>query len=253
MRGKSKALPWSKVQAVGDSSNTLSLPSGIAANCSPVLRGLLERRLLWLASLLFCPSQTPWGRWQVSFQLVWLLLTPGFKSQLSLSNLHLPLAHFFPLCLMSAASPEPLDSPDPSFLACSGCTLCCLCLILFPMFCSQRGVWEGMRCWEQCPEAGGQEKQNQLMDQRLTTDHALLRLPCPLSPPVFHEAALLLNKQRAQPISRVSDQRLRWGPSLSFCSGVPRLSHPCHQLKDDDDKDLCVPIAWRTGLGWPIF
>ena len=63
-------------------------------------------------------SMNPLGHgWQVSFQLIWLLLTPAFKSQLLLSNLHLPLACFSLLCLISVASPEPLDSPDPSFLA----------------------------------------------------------------------------------------------------------------------------------------
>lgn len=120
--------------------------------------------------------------WQVSLQLIWLLLTPTFKSWLLLSNLHLPLAHFSPLCLTTLASPEPPDSPDPSSLAFSGCTLCSLCLILFHMFCSQRGVWEGIQdwlCWEQCPVTGGQEKQNHLMDQCLTTDRAPLRLSLP--------------------------------------------------------------------------
>lgn len=77
---------------------------------------------------------------QVSFQLIRLLLTPLFKSQLLLSNSHLPFAHFSLPCLLSVASPEALDSPDPSLLAFTSCALCCLCLTLFRIFCSQCGV-----------------------------------------------------------------------------------------------------------------
>lgn len=81
--------------------------------------------------------------WQVSFQLIWLLLTPLFKSQLLLSNLHLPLAHFSLLCLLPVASPESLNSPDPSLLAFSSCSLCSLPGFIRNILQSVRRVWEG--------------------------------------------------------------------------------------------------------------
>lgn len=71
-------------------------------------------------------------------------------------------------------------------------------------------------------------------------------LPALLHPLPSTRQLLLLNKQRAQPVPWVLEQGFHWGPSLCFCFGLPKLSHPCHPPKGD--KDLRVPIAWRSGL-----
>lgn len=89
-------------------------------------------------------------------------------------------------------------------------------------------------------ETGGQERQKQLMDWCLTMDYGRgsWASPCPL--PLF---ALLLLQQRAQPVPAL------W--TRAHAEGPDRISHPCHLLKDG--KDLCVPIASTTGLGWSTY
>lgn len=134
----------------------------------------------------------------------------------------IPSCTLLPLCLTSVASPGPLDSPDPTFLALSRCMGCCLCLILFTVFCSQRRDWGGI-CWEQCQTQEVRRSKTSKWIGVLPWTMCSSASPSPLSP-CF---ALLLHQQRAQPVPWVLDQGSCWGPrqakpSLSSAEGWQR-------------------------------
>lgn len=148
VRGKSKALTDSRsslweTHPVSATRNYCKLfPSSLVS-----LKGHLNSQAA------FCSPWIPWGMDAASLSAGLASHSYIRVSALGL-NLHLPLGTLLPLCLKSVASPGPLDSPDPSFLALSRCLGCCLCLILFSVFGSQCGGW-GRICWEQCQRQEG--------------------------------------------------------------------------------------------------
>lgn len=194
------------------------------------------------------------GRSPFSLSGFFSLLDSSLSSH---SQIYTFLLHtFFPLCLMSVASPEPALVTAQIPLSLPVAVAHCAVFAWFYFLCFEVSVVSGRGgC------VAGSNVQRQEV-RKSKTNEWISVLPQTMRSSDFPALFYTLSFTR-QPFCSISKEhslfpRFRtsactWGPSLSFCSGVPRLSHPCHQLKDDDDKDLCVPIAWRTGLGWPIF
>lgn len=178
----------------------LSLPLGIAVNCShppwcPWKDTLTARQPSALHESLEAWMPAPLSAPLASHSYIWvsargLEFTPRSCTLL-------------PLCLMSVASPGPLESPDISCLALSRCLGCFFAWFYVVHFAVSVGLGRDML--GAMSETGGQQRQNQLMDWCITVDYVL---SCPLSP-CF---ALLLLQQRAQPVPWVLDQGSCWGP-----------------------------------------
>lgn len=158
----------------------------------------------------FCSPWMPWGMDAASLSARLTSHSYIWVSALGLEFTHSSCT-LLPLYLKSVASPGPLDSPDPSFLAVSRCMGCCLCLILFSVFGSQCGGWGGIY-WEQCQRQEARRGQTSYWIGVSPWAMCSLASPCPLSP-CF---ALLLPQQRAQPEPWLLDPDICWRMAKTF-------------------------------------